>query len=519
MEFYPLFEEIRRGSEPRAIQTELLKKFSDRYKSHSDTRRVKNAGNVSMEQFRKDVEDVAADLEIDLVTTEIIPPGRSNPKAESDTYQTLYIKLKDHDRKDFGMILANLSGRLKTSTDFKEGMVCFFFNSEKEYEPFNKRGKNTEEVYIPLIEEMIVDIEKNGIDGVENKTKGEILDFLKNNLDDYDSGVLDSIFNAMSIGNYLRNHPNIGNWTILRDQLFSDIKKAGKAISGYPEDKWCPMDIMLVKTGNESEIRNKINEAKSEKNEELKLGTLNGMFLDDLDSKNPASIIAGLSLKEQKARAGNAKSYVDSLDVPTDLKYNLSPEEKDWFGDNEKIKDEITKMRRKIRKIIKTELPDMFEHKAKDQNIDKFGEGIEDRANYLAKYGSLKMLLFFLEEAKDNKNIFIELASYGLSLGVNPTFFKVLGNKEGDPSKVKDHIEIFERDGGVELFHSPGHDYDDKIWIIDNNKASNVKLIYWVVFASWVYVVHIYIRTNQPKSKIAQVIVEIDKFEKYKDLR
>ena len=152
-------------------------------------------------------------------------------------------------------------------------------------------------------------------------------------------------------------------------------------------------------------------------------------------------------------------------------------------------------------------------------NFGKFGEGIEDRANYLGKYGSLKMLLFFLEEAKINKNVFEELASYGLSLGVNPTFFKLVGNKDGDPKKVGSHLETFEREGGVELYHSPGQGYDDKIWIIDNNKASNVKIIYWVLFASWIYVVHIYIRTNKPKTQIAQVVVEIDKFEKYKDLR
>lgn len=519
MNFYPLLLEAKQFPERNAVHRKMQEKFPKKYIPHkSGHERFKNAKNVSIQEFRKDVEDVADELGYEVLQTQIVPPGTSDPRAKSDSFETVHVKLKDPQQNDFGLVLTPLSGNRKTSTDFKEGMVCFFFDSEKEYEPFSKRGENVEEVYAPLLEEIISDIETNGISGVEPKAVKEIVDFLKNELLEYNSGTLDSIFNAMSIGNFLRNHPNLKKWTIHRDSIFTDLKKMGKKITGYPEDKWCPMDVVLVKNGKEGKVQKTLSEIPNEGSKESQLGKLNGMFIDKLDSKNPESILAAISLKEQEARAGHAKSYVDNLEVPKDIEYNLTDEEKDWIGDNEKIKGEITKLRRKIKSIIDKDLPNTFDYKTKPSNFGKFAEGIEDRANYLGKYGSLKMLLFFLEEAKRNKNVFEELASYGLSLGVNPTFYKLIGNKEGDPSKVEDHIEEFERSGGVEIYHSPGKGYDNKIWIIDNNKASNVKLIYWVLFASWIYVVHIYIRTNQPKTKVSQVVVEIDKFEKYKDL-
>jgi len=519
MNFYPLLLEAKQFPERNAVHQKIASSLGDKYAPHKNGyERFKNLKNVSLEEFRKDIEEAANELGYEVLQTQIIPPGRENPKALSDTYSTVHVKLKDPSQNDFGLILTPVSGKGKTSTDFKEGMVCFFFDSTEEYEPFNK-DETAEEAYIPLLEKIIKEIEKDGISGLDPKATKENLEFLKNSLVDYDPGVLDSVYNAMSIGNYLKNHPDIGDWSIHRDKLFNDIKKAGKDASGYPEDKWCPMDVILVKRGREPEISNIIKEAKNEKSKELQLGKINGLFLDDLDSKNPASLIAAISLKEQKARAGNAKSYVDSIETPEGVEYNLTDEEKEWFGDNPKIKDEITKIRKKIKQEIAKDSDNIFVHKTKDQNIGKFGEGIEDKANYLGKYGSLKMLLFFIEEAVKNENVFIELASYGLSLGVNPTFFKLIGNNEGDPDKVEDHLEKFRREGGVELYHAPGSEYDDKIWIIDNNKASNVKLIYWVVFDSWVYVVSIYIRSNQPKSKIAQVIVEIEKFDKLKDLR
>jgi len=83
----------------------------------------------------------------------------------------------------------------------------------------------------------------------------------------------------------------------------------------------------------------------------------------------------------------------------------------------------------------------------------------------------------------------------------------------------KENIIIFPAEGGVTLYNTPDSSYDKKIWVVDNNGNSGIKIIYWVEFSSWVYVVHILIRSNQPTMKVAQVTVEIERFDKLKDLR
>jgi hypothetical protein len=512
MSFYPLFEEVRKGSEAKTVRDEIVKKFPQKYMTHSASNRVKNSGNVTSEDFRKDLEEVANELGLQLEKTEIIPPGRAaNPKAQSDSFDTIHITLKDN--KDFGIILASLAGRGKTSTIFKEGMVCFFFGADSEYKPFKKSSEDTEEQYYQLMEKIYNDIDQNGIQGMDDKQEREIKEFIQNKGSNYDSATLNAIFNAMSIGNFLRVYPMLGNWEIRRDKLFEDLKKKGGQIANVPTDKWNPMDVMLIKKGSESEIRKRMKEAEEEDSKDSQLGGINQLFMDSLTSKNPKSIVLAISLKEEEAQAGKAKSYVDNLKIKEGMEYNLTDDEKSWAGKDKKIQEEILKLREKIKDLIEEKLSDKFLYKLGGP-ISEF-EG----KNLLGKYGALKMLLFFLHETIDDDNIFIDLASYGLSLGVNPTFFKFIGNKDGDKNKVKENIIIFPAEGGVTLYNTPDSSYDKKIWVVDNNGNSGIKIIYWVEFSSWVYVVHILIRSNQPTMKVAQVTVEIERFDKLKDLR
>lgn len=53
MRFYPLLEEVKRRQEATATRDELLKKFPKKYLKHSAGNRIKNAGNVSSEEFNK----------------------------------------------------------------------------------------------------------------------------------------------------------------------------------------------------------------------------------------------------------------------------------------------------------------------------------------------------------------------------------------------------------------------------------------------------------------------------------
>lgn len=509
MRFYPLLEEVKRRQEATATRDELLNKFPKKYLKHSAGNRIKNAGNVSSEEFKKDVEEVLNDLGLEFNSIEIIPPGRmSNSKAQSDSFDTIHVNLKDTSRKDFGIILAKLGGRTKTSTLFKEGMVCYFFGSAEEYEPFKKSG-DKQESYVQLLENIISDIRRNGINGLEKKDVNEISEFLKNELAEYNLSTLNSIFNAMSIGNWLRNS-NFSDYQIHRDKLFTDIKKAGAKITNMPEDKWCPMDIMLVKNGKESEVRKIIGEVNSESNKDTALSNLNRIFISNIDTapKDPKAICLAISLKEADSQHGRAKSYIDSLDVSDKTHYNLSETEKSWREDDEKLLEEIIKLREWIENNADKSV---FDYKKGSKDITEF-EG----ANRLGKYGSLKMTKFFVDYAKDNPDIFANLASYGLSLGANPTFFKLVGTIDGDSNNIG--TEKFETKGGVVLYDVPDISYDKKIWIIDNPRNSGIQLLYWVLFGSWVYYVKIQIRSSVGPAKTTQVDVEIEEFQKLKEI-
>ena len=510
MQFYPLLEEVKRRQEATATRDELLQKFSKKYLKHSAGNRIKNAGNVSSDEFRKDVEEVLNDIGLEFSSVEIIPPGRlSNSKAQSDSFDTIHVNLKDTSRKDFGLILAKLGGRTKTSTLFKEGMVCYFFGSGEEYEPFKKSGGDKQENYVQLLENIISDIKRNGIKGLEKKDSKEISEFLKNELAEYNISTLNSIFNAMSIGNWLRNSI-FSDYEIYRNKIFSDIKKAGGKITSMPEDKWCPMDIMLVKKGKESEVRKVITEVNAEDNKDTALSNLNEIFISSIDSesKDPKAICLAISLKESESQHGKAKSYIDSLNISDKTHYNLSEDEKSWREDDERLTKEIINLRKDIRDNADKKV---FNYKMGSKDITEFSG-----SNPLGKYGSLKMTKFFIDYAKDNPDIFSNLASYGLSLGVNPTFFKLIGSIDGEENSVG--FEKFEAKGGVVLYDVPDISYDKKIWIIDNPRNSGIQLIYWVLFGSWVYYVKIQIRSSVGPAKTTQVNVEIEEFQKLKEI-
>lgn len=68
------------------------------------------------------------------------------------------------------------------------------------------------------------------------------------------------------------------------------------------------------------------------------------------------------------------------------------------------------------------------------------------------------------------------------------------------------------------LYDVPDISYDKKIWIIDNPRNSGIQLLYWVLFGSWVYYVKIQIRSSAGPAKTSQVDVEIEEFQKLKEI-
>lgn len=524
MSFYPRLLEAKNKDEVQKLYNKgtgnvfLLKQLCDQFPKKYTFKtgaRIENRGRVSWDELIKDIKTIVDEysLDVDLASIQV----KSLKKSEggiSDQFPTLFFNIdgKDHRVKFSG---AGTGEQLsKTPTVFKEGLVCFFYSTQEPYESFSKRSpKEKEAGYNNLIHAMIKDISANGIQGINDKDKTKILDILKAEIAKTNIDVLNAIFNALSIGNKLRliEGSKFAKWEIYRDDFFNQIKSeaaTGIGFTSKASDKWNPMDILLVKPGMKKEILKRWAEAKGIENKDLKLGKYNSIFLDSLDSKNKEGIALAISLKEEKAQAGKGKSYLDSIETLKD-KYNITKEEKSWPV--KKLMDEIIRLRKSVNSTIKkNKVSDLFLYKV--DPIEEFAKP----ESALSKYGSMKMLNYLMEKVTPEKNIFIDLAGYSLSLGKNPTFFKFVGDKDGNPEAVQ--IHKFEAKGGISLFditkYKTFDNYDGKIWIRDSNNNAGVQITYYIVLASVVYIANLVIRTGGG----TQVFIEIQKFKELKDL-
>ena len=402
-------------------------------------------------------------------------------------------------------------------------MVNYFFSSDISYKPLttsNKKIDRKPERYKETLSKIFQDIKTHGIEGVDkDELNRKIIPFIQQVSASYNKDVVHAVNNAISIGGWL-NSTQFSTWDIRKDHFFNSLKKEIAAMLGFGsyDDKWNPMDIMLIKPGSEQEITKRVQEAKAEENEEIQLGKINSLFVDSFSSDNPESLILAISLKEEKSQAGKATGYFDKVPIlkektikqalkqeikPIQQNIKISKEEQAWS--DEQLLQEIIEKRKTISEIISRRLKE-FNYVSDD--ISSFsGDNIK------SKYGALKIMEYMLLMADQDENIFTEIIRYGLSLSKNPTFFKLKGNKDGDVAKVGSTIETYPPHAGLELYNESSKDFDGKITITDRNTNSGVSAKYAIVFTGEIYIANISIRSNQGKNKLTiQVMVEIQRW-------
>jgi hypothetical protein len=98
------------------------------------------------------------------------------------------------------------------------------------------------------------------------------------------------------------------------------------------------------------------------------------------------------------------------------------------------------------------------------------------------------------------------MAEYGLSLGKNPAFFKIMGNEKGGPAT----IDLYPNQAGVSFVSNK-----EPIVVTDRNTAKGIYFEYNIDFRDYIYYVKLHVRRNT-KSSI-QVTLEIDNFDKLKE--
>lgn len=488
---------------------DLISSNPSKYFSHSQSDRLKKSNFVSSDDFISDARNIISNAGIDINDIQMIPPGRSGSegRAKSDQFETAWISIEGF--KEFPIVITSMQGRGKTSNIFKEGMVCFFAQSEREYSPIIKKSAKTPEEYFEIVENIMADIEENDIPFMENKDQNEILQFIKSKADSYDLDFINSVQNSMSIGNWIRNS-EFSDWEIRIDGILKKVKREASKILKVPADKWNPMDIIIIRPGSSNEIMNKISEAARKNTKAGKLDAINNIFCEDLDDIGDECLAIAISLKEEAAQHGKAKSYLDALEASS-IEYNLTKEEKELAKNPNKALKEVIAARKEVMALA--EKDGSYLYKLSGEEDQFAGE------NIMGKLSSFKMMKFLIDQNRKNDgNIFRDLASYGLSMGLNPAFFKAIGNKQGKWEDVQRSITKFPKEGTVDMYDSKNNDYDGKIWILDSNKNSGLKLIYWVIFSNYIYNIHILLRSNQPSSKISQATIEITDFRKMKEL-
>tara|TARA_R110002020_G_scaffold92785_3_gene224254 strand:- start:76 stop:1677 length:1602 start_codon:yes stop_codon:yes gene_type:complete len=389
----------------------------------------------------------------------VAPPARQWPDINvSDGDDILKVKI-GHLQKT-GQFREEKEGQ--SSTEVKEGLVSLFFLL-KNTDPVTK--ENYEQKRSSLREAA-----EEQPEGETPKVLDEIMRFLAGMEGKGDTAHFRHEFNQpLSQAVTLIGSP-YKNWSPDRGKIFHDIREAGRIITKYPADKWCPGDIYFINPELESKIYDALATIKSKPGDVENLSLLNSLFVTDWG--NTDRPIVAVSLKFKNAQGGKAKDFLKKfIDVGTkDKPYNVS--DKDLALNDGQIASEVMRLRGNI--------TDQINKKSTDVGIiyDSRNDTTEleqDPDKLRKKFASLKLIdfLFSTAEAGELDDTIIGAIGFGLSLaGVNPTFYKVIGNTKGTGM---DSPEKFTEKGVVALYPLEGDD-DPKIIIRDNNTSNKVEI-------------------------------------------
>lgn len=368
-------------------------------------------------------------------------------------------------------------GKGVTDTDQKEGLVSLFY-----YTPEINVDMITEDNFENIVSDLILQIDS--CEGLGNETKAKLGSYLHQveNM----TPVINVLNDAYSVSKEMRSAYGSG-YTLYRTGVYNQVREVASKITGIPSDKWNPSDIFLIKTSGMSDVLNAVKEASSQATGDYDIqgaiGIINNLFEEDWGDNT--GLIVGISLKMQRAQGGKAKSFFQELTKDSDL-YNLNKDERDL--DEDSMLDLIDDWRQQcIDNFKKSDVNINFQSQGSPSNIDQIRQ----------KFACFKLLLFMSSNVKyRDSDIFTSAAAYAMSLsGVNPTFFKLIGNKSGQA-----HVTKFEREGGITL-------QDDVINIIDKKSNGNIQIIFNVTDGDKSGPINMNIRSNGT----TQVTIEIKK--------
>jgi hypothetical protein len=262
-----------------------------------------------------------------------------------------------------------------------------------------------------------------------------------------------------------------------KDELFTQIRNVGAAVTNLPADKWCPGDIYFIRKGSEDKIRQVLLKAQKQDNKEVALTLINSMFspISGFSQKvDKEHNIVAVSLKQSSAQGGKLKSAFQQYEgTPKD--YNISPEEMNF--DEVKVKAGITAMRSVITEAIKSEKTTKYHYDPCDL------KPIKDMKILMGKFGAYKALNYILTKiAKQGDKLddaLVGLTAYGFGIvkkgdiPINPPFLKLVADSKG----LATEPQYFEPGRTLMLTNLLGGPTPPEIKIEDGPKYGGFKVI------------------------------------------
>jgi len=358
--------------------------------------------------------------------------------------------------KDYKLIVKGASDETASDTDVKEALVSLFYITNIDT-PF------TQENYEKRISSLI-EISNNGIPGESNASTQKVIKFLEATSEVNTKNIN---FINQPLSSALAIKEVYPGQKLIRTGLFDEIRSKAQSITGLPADKWCPGDLY---------VQLESVELPTEDNIEL----INDLFNDEWggDSKP----LTAVSLKQAEAQGGKAKALLNKYAAAKD-DYNLTKDEIDY--DKDQFIKSINDLRDKIESLVGTN-PNI------EYNIGS--RDLKDETRFLrGKFAALKSIEFLFRQFENDKvdDAVVALVGFALSLtGVNPTFFKVTGQKSGAPGKV----DKFSRGQNVVLYNVDG-DFEP-IEIVDSSTFGGLVIKFKIEKGGEPYSVTINARNN-----------------------
>jgi len=358
--------------------------------------------------------------------------------------------------KDYKLVVKGASSDTASDTDVKEALVSLFYITNID-SPFNQ--DNYEGRINSLIE-----ISNNGIPGETEGASQKVVKFLEATSE---ANTKNINFINQPLSSALAIKEVYPGQKLIRTGLFDQIRSKAQSITGLPADKWCPGDLY---------VQLESVELPTEDNIEL----INDLFNDEWgDDSKP---LTAVSLKQAEAQGGKAKALLNKYAAAKD-DYNLTKDEINYNKDQ--FIEAIEDLRSKVQNLINT-----------NPNIEyNIGSGdLKDETRFLrGKFAALKSIEFLFRQFENDKvdDAVVALVGFALSLtGVNPTFFKITGQKSGAPGKV----DKFSRGQNVVLYNVDG-DFEP-IEIIDSSTFGGLVIKFKIEKGGEPYSVTINARNN-----------------------